>query len=116
MWGLIVIIAISGFHGDVPSQLTDKDDVILEFLGTSDPETVDPEEVERLSSYLSRPLPVNLVSLNRLRSSGLLTPYQAASLHDYRSRHGAVLSLTELASVDGFGDSSISSVTSLLSV
>ena len=116
MWGLIVIIAISCFHGYVPSQLTDKDDVILEFLGTSDPETVDPEEAERLSSYLSRPLPLNLVSLNRLRSSGLLTPYQAASLHDYRSRHGAVLSLTELASVDGFGEDFVSLLSPFISL
>ncbi len=71
-------------------------------LGVDSMESLDSQEVEHLSSYLSSPLRLNLVSRSRLEASGLLTSFQVASLIDYRSRSGDVLSLTELSTVDGF--------------
>ncbi len=73
------------------------------FTGSMSPEEMDAEETERLEYYLSRPLRINMANPSRLRSCGLLTHYQVVSLIDYRTRHGDVLSLTELAAVDGFG-------------
>jgi len=77
---------------------------MLHFLGAASAEEADGYEVERISEFLERPLKINVESSGRIRESGLLTHYQIASLADYRARHGDVLSLAELASVDGFGE------------
>lgn len=77
---------------------------IMRFLGAESPEEMDEQVVERLADFLQRPLKINQSSLSRLIDSGLLDRYRAMSLLDYRSRHGDVLSLTELSLVDGFGE------------
>ena len=79
---------------------------ILYLTGASCLEDLSEDELERLYSFESRPLRLNLAPLSRLVSSGLLTRYQAASLRDYISRHGDVLSVNELALVDGFSEQS----------
>lgn len=71
--------------------------------GATAPEELDEYTVEQFSALRSRPLKINLVSRSRLSSSGLFSPYQVASLTDYISRHGDILSLAELSAVDGFG-------------
>lgn len=71
--------------------------------GATAPEELDEHTVDMFSSLKARPLRINLVSRSRLSSSGLFSPYQVASLCDYISRHGDILSLAELAAVDGFG-------------
>lgn len=71
--------------------------------GASVPEELDEYTVEQFSALRSRPLRINLVSRSRLSASGLFSPYQVASLSDYISRHGDILSVAELAAVDGFG-------------
>ncbi len=71
--------------------------------GVTDAEELDESTVEEFSSYLSAPLPVNAATLSRLSGSGLFSQYQVASLLDYRSRSGDVLSMAELAAIDGFG-------------
>lgn len=71
--------------------------------GATSPEELDEYTVEQFSVLKARPLRINLVSRSRLSSSGLFSPYQVASLSDYISRHGDILSLAELAAVDGFG-------------
>ena len=76
---------------------------VMRFLGVDSPEELDAAEVERLEDFLERPLRINMVPQSRLQASGLLTPYQVASLTDYRARHGNIMSYTELAAVDGFG-------------
>ena len=76
---------------------------ISEFTGCTSAEELDPDEAERLERFIMRPLRINAADPSRMRESGLLTHYQIVSLADYRSRHGDVLSLTELAAVDGFG-------------
>ena len=73
---------------------------ILALTGHADPEELDEYEVDRLVQYIAHPLKLNVASSSRLRSSGLLSPYQVASLIDYRTRHGDVLSYYELSSVD----------------
>ena len=78
-------------------------DMIMKFEGVSDPEDLDSYDVERLEGLLRRPLRINQSSLSKLKESGVLTHYQAVSLIDYRSRHGDILSYSELVSVDGFG-------------
>lgn len=88
---------------------------IMRLVGAQVPEDVGEDEYERLSRYLSHPLPVNLISRDRLAASGLMTVYQAASLADYRSRHGDVLSAAELVLVDGFSEEAVSRLAPFIS-
>ena len=75
---------------------------ILLLTGASSAEELDESVLERFEALESRPLPINFAPRSRLLSSGLFTAYQAASLEDYRARCGDVLSVEELALVDGF--------------
>lgn len=77
---------------------------VLFLSGASSEEELDEQEVERYYSFLANPLEINIASRSRLLSSGLMSQYQIASLLDYRSRSGDVLSVSELATVDGFGE------------
>lgn len=77
---------------------------VLVLTGASSEEELDEVEVTRFQRYLMHPLEINLASRSRLVSSGLLNRYQVASLEDYRSRYGDVLSFSELAAVEGFGE------------
>ena len=65
-------------------------------------EDLDEYELERLTHLLEHPVRINIDEYGKLVEAGLLTSYQAASLSDYRSRHGDVLSAAELEMVDGF--------------
>ena len=104
MWRKIVLAAIIAGRAIAGlSQSVEEMEKILLFYGVSSAEELDSYEVEHLGAYLSRPLEVNLVSPATLSASGLMTPYQVASLTDYRKRHGDVMSFEELTSVDGFG-------------
>lgn len=87
---------------NLSAQTSEDMDRILKLTGYDSPEELDGYEVERLESYLERPLKINVVSAAVIRSCGLFSPYQAASLLDYRSRHGDVMSYAELSAVDGF--------------
>lgn len=91
-------------------------ELILKLTGCSTPEEVDSEEVERLSALLSSPLKINMAGMHEIASSGLLTRYQMASLADYRSRHGDVMSYSELAALDGFGADFTSAAAPFLSL
>ncbi len=104
MWRWKTIAVIILFLGQaIQAQEYDSFDVIAEFIGNVSVEDADPDEVERLTRYIQRPLRINVLGLTRIKESGLLTHYQTVSLMDYRVRHGDILSLTELAAVDGFG-------------
>ncbi len=85
----------------LPAQ--DRSDTLALAAGAFSPEELDESEMERLSSMLERKVRINTASRSRLVSSGLFTPYQAASIIDWRSRNGDILSFTELSSLDGFG-------------
>ena len=105
----IFMMLVSAFAlcGYMSAQEADGIEAVMRFLGIDSPEELDASEVERLEDFLERPLRVNMVPQSRLVASGLLSPYQAASLTDYRSRHGNVMSYTELAAVDGFGPEAV---------
>ena len=108
MWRKIIItsfLLLSLWSSE--AQSAEDIEKILRLTGYESPEDLDAYEVERLSSYIGRPLRINAVSQSVLRSSGLFSSYQAASLLDYRSRHGDIMSFNELSSVDGFTESAV---------
>ena len=98
------------------SQEYDSYTAISEFTGHISLEDIDPEEVERLEKLLLRPLQINMMTAARLRECGLLTQYQTASLVTYRSLHGDVHSLTELAAIDGFGQEFVKKLAPFISL
>jgi len=79
-------------------------ELIMRLLGADDPEDLDEETVERLDALLDHPLHINYASAGRLSASGLFTQYQTASILDCRARSGDILSFSELAAMDGFGE------------
>lgn len=78
---------------------------MLALSGAGSPEELSEYEAERFARYAEHPLELNLASRSRLLSSGLFSAYQVAALEEYRRRYGDVLSLAELALVDGIGPS-----------
>ena len=97
---LLIFFMIRSFTA--MAQDNDCVNAVMRFMGVTDLEDVDPYEVERLSEYCYDPIDINRSGVSDLEKSGLFTSYQIISLADYRNRHGDVLSLTELSSVDGF--------------
>ena len=100
---IYIILAALVLATVVNAQEADGIEAVMRFMGVDSPQELDAAEVERLEDFLERPLRLNMASQSRLQASGLLTPYQVASLTDYRARHGNVMSFTELATVDAFG-------------
>ena len=76
---------------------------IVRLTGASCEEDLAASEIERFEALASHPLDINSASTRELTSSGLFSPYQAASIQDYISRNGDICSLAELAAVDGIG-------------
>ena len=76
----------------------------LFLTGAADAESLDESVLLRLEALEQRPLALNRASRSRLLSEGILTPYQVASLEEYRHLYGDVLSMAELSLVDGFGE------------
>lgn len=91
---LLIILALSG--------LVDMDAAMLYLSGASSIEDMDEESVERFRRLAANPPDLNHCSRSSLSASGLFTPLQIASLLDYRSRNGDILSFAELSLVDGF--------------
>ena len=77
---------------------------IAYLAGASAPEELDSEVVERWTALAARPVRINLSTEARLASCGLFSRYQAASVADYRRTSGDILSVAELALLDGFGE------------
>lgn len=75
---------------------------VLTLSGASCPEELSEDEIQRYQSLAAHPADLNLAGRSRLLSTGLLTPFQVASLLEYRDRSGEILSWTELGLVDGF--------------
>ncbi len=100
---IIFFFLFSGFF-PLTAQDNSSIEAIRAFTGAASDEEMDAYEVERLEEYLSRPLRINTDSFSAILSSGLLSQYQAASLMDYRKSSGDVLSLAELAMINGFND------------
>ena len=89
----------SGTFRDSPP---DFETAVLLLSGASSPEELDEEEVARYERLARTPLPLNSASAARMRESGLLSAYQIAVILDARGRSGPILSLNELALLDGF--------------
>lgn len=62
-------------------------------------EVVDMEHFEQLNAH---PLSLNSSSRAQLARSGLFTPFQIASIIDYRARYGEIYSFAELKSLGSF--------------
>lgn len=97
------------------AQTDDDVRVITLAAGVERIEEMDEYELERLIHLLEKPVRINVEGPGKLVDSGLLTRYQAASLADYRIRHGDVLSAPELAMVDGFTPSLVELVRPFIS-
>ena len=111
---LSVVLMIQSFVAS--AQIEDGVLAIMRFSGVTDPEELDLYEVERLEDLLHTPLRVNVSRRSDLEKSGLFNQFQIASLLDYRARHGDVLSLTELAAVDGFSQDIVRTVSPFISL
>ena len=75
---------------------------VLNLSGASCIEELSEDEIQRYQSLSAHPVDLNLAGRSRLLATGLLSPFQTASLLEYRKRSGAILSWTELGLVDGF--------------
>lgn len=103
MWRKIIIMSVACLCAvGMKAQSSEDLEKMMRLTGCDEPENMDEHEVERLGHYLEHPLRINVSSVSMLRSCGLFNAYQAASLMDYRIRHGDIMSLSELSSIDGF--------------
>ena len=75
---------------------------MLLLSGAGSLEELGPDEYERYCSLADRPVCLNLASAARLRSCGLFSDYQIASLQHYIEESGDILSISELGTVPGF--------------
>ncbi|MCQ2144720.1 MAG: helix-hairpin-helix domain-containing protein [Bacteroidales bacterium] len=76
---------------------------IIHITGADSEEELEEGEIERFLHLSAHPLSINRASRSRLLSSGLFTPYQVATILDYRQRTGDILSIAELSVIHGFG-------------
>ena len=86
----------------------------LYLTGADGPEALDDRLIDELESFRNHPLPLNRATRARLLE--LLTPYQVATLAEYRSLSGDVLSFAELERVDGFGKEAVAALRPFLSL
>lgn len=83
--------------------------------GAFSEEELDESVMEQFEHHRRHPLAINLSSRRELLASGLLSRYQVASLLDYKDRFGDILSISELALVDGFGQKSATALAPFIS-
>jgi len=88
---------------------------VMGILGT-EAEEIDAEEAERLTRLFRDPIDLNTASVRELTASGLFSRYQIASLSDYISRNGEVMSFMELSSIDGFPEDIVMRIRPFVSV
>lgn len=95
MKALILLLALAG-------EVSAFKEAVLFLAGASCLEELDSQTVERYEALSVNPLNLNSAPRSKLLSSGLFSPFQVASLIDFRSRTGDILSFTELSMIDGF--------------
>ncbi|MBQ3976304.1 MAG: hypothetical protein II686_02665, partial [Bacteroidales bacterium] len=81
------------------------DSLVLAVSGASALEDLDESQMELYQHLETTPVNINFASRSALLSCGLFTQFQVVSLIEYRSQWGDILSMAELAAVDGFGES-----------
>ena len=79
-------------------------------------EELDETQAEMYQHLESHPVNINTANRRQLTASGLFTPFQTASLLEYRARAGDILSLAELSAVDGFGEGFVRAVSPYISI
>lgn len=114
----LVILGICslGFSPAVADPPGDEINPIIAFLGATSAEDLDEETIEHYSHYLQHPLSLNIASEQTILASGLLSPYQVATLVDCISSSGDILSFSELALIDGFGPDFVRLLTPFISL
>ncbi len=100
---IVMLIMLLTFQIHVTAQSDEFMKSVLYLSGADSEEELDEHELERYHALVSSPLEINLAARSRLLSCGVFSQYQVASLLDYRSRFGDVLSVSELALIEGFG-------------
>ena len=83
-------------------QLSRFEDAVLLLCGAGTLEELSEDEWERYRHLADHSLDLNACTRSAMLSSGLFSPFQAASLLDRRMRDGDILSYTELGYTDGF--------------
>lgn len=99
MWRVAAAFIIMSAHCSV---LLGQEEHILALTGASGIEELDETVIERFEALEKHRVHINTASRQSLASCGLFTQFQAASIDDWRRRTGDILSLSELASIDGF--------------
>lgn len=91
----LVLLYLAGLIAQSPAA------VFLSGAGSA--EEMDPQSAGMFEHLARHPLQINHSSRSQLQASGLFTTYQIASLLDYRSHSGDILSYAELGRLDGWG-------------
>ena len=83
--------------------------IVLSFMeaaaivsGAGQVENLTEDEIEKYRDFADNTLKINMADAAELDGSGLFSTFRTASLLDYIRRNGPVLSVNELASIDGF--------------
>ena len=84
-------------------QEQDEVSAVMKIAGAGEEEQLSEQLMEHYAYMERHPLEINMASSSKLLSSGLFSQYQIASLLDYRSHNGDILSFEELSMVDGIG-------------
>lgn len=100
---ILLSIAVAAFAALPFPQDNDWLDAAVHVSGASSAEDLSSDELEKYERLASHTLSINRASLRELGGSGIFSDYQAASIVDYRTRCGDILSLAELSAVDGIG-------------
>ena len=98
------------------AQIMELDEAIRYLTGVSEIESVDADVVENYHQLSLHPIDINKAGRSEMESSGLFTPYQLVSLSDYIERHGQVLTMVELASVDGFSKRNVEALSPFITI
>ena len=99
MKNILIAVAIAILPPPDPAELAE---AMVVITGASSIEELDEYETERFERLAEHPAEINISTGKQLISTGLFSRYQVASILDYRSRCGDILSIAELALLDGF--------------
>lgn len=94
----------------------DWEDSVPELCGVSTLEETNEEELDHFRSLQANPVDINHSSISALKSCGLFSSYQAASLLDYVKNTGDILSLRELSLLDGFSEEFVRLIAPFISI
>ncbi|MDY3784066.1 MAG: hypothetical protein SOZ66_07495 [Candidatus Cryptobacteroides sp.] len=80
------------------------ENAVLILSGASAMEDLGEETLERFEALRDNPIALNRAGRSILLGSGLFSAYQVASILEYRRTSGSILSISELALIDGIGE------------